>query len=145
MIQVIIALAGIVLGAEIFVSSMEKTSELLGISALALSLLITPVATELPEKFNSIIWISRKKDTLALGNISGAMVFQSCIPVSIGILATPWQLDKKTVVSAVLALISAAVVYLWIKFKGKLNPVPLIAGGIFYAVFIGYLITTGFK
>ncbi|NJD02225.1 MAG: sodium:calcium antiporter, partial [Ruminiclostridium sp.] len=84
-IQIAIALAGIVFGAEIFVGSIEKTSEIFGISALALSLIITPVATELPEKFNSIIWISKRKDTLAMGNITGAMVFQSCIPVSIGI------------------------------------------------------------
>ena len=61
-----------------------------GISALALSLIITPIATELPEKFNSIIWISKRKDTLAMGNITGAMVFQSCIPVSIGIMFTHW-------------------------------------------------------
>lgn len=144
-LQVAVALAGIVFGAEVFVKSIEKTSDIFGISALALSLIVTPVATELPEKFNSIIWIRKKKDTLALGNITGAMVFQSCIPVSIGILATSWQLDVKAVVSAVLALLSSAVVYIWIKLKGSLTPFPLIAGGVFYAVFIGFLITIGFK
>ena len=144
-IQIAIALAGIIFGAEIFVGSIEATAEIFGISALALSLIITPVATELPEKFNSIIWISKRKDTLAMGNITGAMVFQSCIPVSIGILATHWQLDPKALVSALMALLSSLVVFLWIKLKGSLNPVPLILGGIFYAAFIGYLISTGFK
>ncbi len=144
-IQIVLALAGIVFGAELFVGSIESTAEVFGISALALSLIITPVATELPEKFNSIIWISKRKDTLALGNITGAMVFQSCIPVSIGILATHWVLDTKVIVSALMALLSSLVTYLWIKLKGSLNPVPLIFGGIFYAAFIGYLISTGFK
>jgi Ca2+/Na+ antiporter len=144
-LQIIIALAGIVFGAEIFVGSIESTAEMLGISALALSLIIAPIATELPEKFNSIIWISKRKDTLAMGNITGAMVFQSCIPVSIGIIATHWQLDIKALMSALMALLSSAVVYLWIKLKGNLNPVPLIIGGIFYAAFIGFLVSTGFK
>lgn len=144
-IQLVIALAGIILGAEIFVGGIEKTSEIFGISALALSLIITPVATELPEKFNSIIWISKRKDTLAMGNITGAMVFQSCIPVSIGIMATHWQLDPKALISALMALLSSLVVFLWLKLKGSLNPVPLIMGGIFYALFIGYLVSTGFK
>ncbi len=144
-LQIALALTGIIFGAEIFVGSIESTAEIFGISALALSLIITPVATELPEKFNSIIWISKRKDTLALGNITGAMVFQSCIPVSIGILATHWQLDMKAIVSALMAILSSLVVFLWLKLKQSLNPVPLILGGIFYAGFIGYLISTGFQ
>jgi cation:H+ antiporter len=145
LLQIALALAGIIFGAEIFVDGINRTSELFGISALVLSIILTPIATELPEKFNSIIWISKKKDTLALGNISGAMVFQSCIPVSIGIVATSWQLDIKAVVSGILALLSAGVVYLWIKIRGKLNPVPLLAGGVFYITFIIYLVLIGFE
>ena len=59
-------------------------SETLGAAPLIMSLLITPIATELPEKFNSVLWIRQRKDTLALGNITGAMVFQSTFPVSVG-------------------------------------------------------------
>lgn len=138
--QVILALSGIVFGAELFVSNMEDTSKMFGISALVLSLIITPIATELPEKFNSVIWIRKKKDTLALGNITGAMVFQSCIPVSIGILATSWKLEPSAIASAVAALLSASFTFIWIKVKGKLNPVPLLAGGVFYLMFIIFLI-----
>lgn len=136
LLQVGIALVGIVFGAHLFVVNIEQMSKALGISVLILSLIITPIATELPEKFNSIIWISKRKDTLALGNITGAMVFQSCIPVSIGIMATPWSLNQNIVVSAVMATLSAAVTYFWIEDRKKLNPVPLIMGGIFYTMFI---------
>src|SRR5665647_3849985 len=34
-------------------------------------------------------WVRQEKDTLALGNITGAMVFQTCIPVAFGIAFTP--------------------------------------------------------
>ena len=61
--------------------------------AAHLSLIITPIATELPEKINSVIWVGQGKDTLALGNITGAMVFQSCFPVVFGMLFTEWDLQ----------------------------------------------------
>ena len=143
--QVLIALAVIIAGAELFVSNIEVVSKGLGISTLALAIIITPIATELPEKFNSVIWISKSKDTLSLGNITGAMVFQSCIPVSIGILATNWELDTITLLSALLALGSALLTFLWIKVKKYLNPLPLLAGGLFYIIFILYLVENGFK
>lgn len=141
-VQLITALASIIIGAELFVSNIEIVAKSLGISTLALSIIITPIATELPEKFNSVIWISRSKDTLSLGNITGAMVFQSCIPVAIGILATEWKLDNITILSALLALLSSLVTYLWIKTRKSLNPVPLLAGGLFYLAFITFWIVT---
>ncbi len=145
MAQIALALFSIILGAEMFVGNIEVISGALGISTIALSIIITPIATELPEKFNSVIWISKNKDTLSLGNISGAMVFQSCIPVSIGILTTDWKLDIITLVSALLALSSTLVTYIWIKVKKSLTPLPLLSGGAFYALFIAFLILRGFK
>jgi len=143
-LQVCIALIGIIMGAHIFVVKIEDISVLFGIPAIILSLIITPVATELPEKFNSIIWISKSKDALALGNITGAMVFQSCIPVSIGILATDWRLNQNAVISALIAVMSASIVYFWTESRKKLNPLPLIMGGVFYAFFIGMLFNSAF-
>lgn len=145
LLQIVLALSAIIIGAELFVINIEVVSKALKVSTLALSIIITPIATELPEKFNSIIWISKSKDTLSLGNITGAMVFQSCIPVSIGILATDWNLDIVTLISALLALSSALVTYVWIKTKKSLSPVPLLSGGLFYVVFISFLIMRGFK
>jgi len=145
LLQVLIAFTGITTGAKLFIANIERASQLFDIPVLVLSLIITPVATELPEKFNSIIWIRKKKDTLALGNITGAMVFQSCIPVSVGIIATPWILDAKVVLSAVLAILSAAFTYSWIKIKRSLNPIPLLAGGAFYAIFIVFLLLGKFN
>lgn len=136
MVQVFIALLGIIVGAHLFVIRIEAVSALLGIPAIILSMVITPIATELPEKFNSIIWIRKSRDSLAMGNITGAMVFQSCIPVSIGILATDWVLNFNAVVSALIAVVSAAIVYFWTENKKSLSPIPLLMGGGFYLVFI---------
>lgn len=142
LLQIFMALSVIIIGAELFVSNIEIVAKTLRVPTLILSIIITPIATELPEKFNSIIWISKNKDTLSLGNITGAMAFQSCIPVSIGMLATSWKLDAITIFSALLALASALITYLWINTRKSLNPLPLLTGGLFYLLFLVYIMLT---
>lgn len=134
--QVIAALAGIVLGAHFFVDQIAHLSVQLQIPALVLSLVVTPIATELPEKFNSVLWMRVRKDTLALGNITGAMVFQSTIPVTVGLWMTPWVLDAHTLLGAGLALLSALTVYLELTIRKQLTYMSLLRGGVFYLAFL---------
>ena len=134
--QIAIGLGFIFVGAHIFVGHLETIAAHLGTSALVLSIIITPIATELPEKFNSVLWVRDSKDTLAMGNITGAMVFQSTIPVTIGILATPWALDKAGLASAAIALTSSLLVYAYMRTRGKLSPWALLVGLPLYVVFL---------
>ena len=126
----------IVFGAHLFVDVVGEIASMYGVPAFILALIIAPLATELPEKFNSIIWVSRDKDTLALGNITGAMVFQSSIIPAIGILLTDWQLSTGALIAAGLAILSAGVIYLEISYKRHITAPILLVGGIFYVVFI---------
>jgi cation:H+ antiporter len=138
-LQVVFALGLIILGARYFVQSIEFMAELFGIPAFVLSLIIAPVATELPEKFNSVIWISQGKDTLALGNITGAMVFQSSLIPALGIALTDWNLTTGALISAVLALVSSLMIYYQLKLRDQLTPYILLVGGGFYLVFVGFV------
>ncbi len=135
-IQIVLALVAIILGAHEFVAGVESLAIATGIPVFVLALIITPIATELPEKFNSVIWVRRGKDTLAIGNITGAMVFQSSIIPAIGIVLTSWQLDRLAILSVVLALISALLPYLSVRKKGVVFPAHLLLGGLFYLLFI---------
>jgi len=136
-LQMLLALCGIVFGADLFVQYVGNMSERLGVLPLVLSIIITPIATELPEKFNSVIWTGKKKDTLALGNITGSMVFQSCFPVAFGVAFTAWDLTGVTLVSAVIALAAAAFNLAWIKIHKALNPfVMLLSGGLYAALMV---------
>jgi cation:H+ antiporter len=140
-VQVAIALGLIVLGAEIFVGAVSTIGEAAGIPPLAFSLLVAPLATELPEKFNSVIWVRRRKDTLAMGNMTGAMVFQSSFPVTIGLLFTPWELTGDALIAAVVALLAGSVLYLQLRFRGGLTAPLLLVQGVFYLFFVGYVIS----
>ena len=139
-LQLFVSLAAIVGGAHLFVHEIEVFSTAFGLSPLILSLVIAPLATELPEKFNSVLWIRRRKDTLALGNISGAMVFQSCIPVAIGIWFTPWILNTAAIASAVIAIAAGLLLQVFLRSGSHLSGRELASLGIFYAAFIVYVV-----
>jgi len=134
--QVALGFGLVIGGAYLFVEGMQRLSQILEVSPLILSLIITPIATELPETFNSFIWIAQRKDTLAVANITGAMVFQSTFPVSIGLIGTTWQLDRSGLVSAGLAILAAFVLYSLIRFRGLWHPIHLVFFLFFYLSYI---------
>lgn len=133
--QLAAALIVMVAGANLFVDALVRLSAAWGISALVLSILLTPFATELPEKFNSILWMSRRKDTLAVGNVTGAMVFQSTFPVSVGLLGTPWELHGRALLAAGVTLTAAGVLLVESLLLRQIHPLLFVANGAF---FVGY-------
>lgn len=133
--QVVFALVVMIKGAHTFVHSLERVSATFGMDPLLFSLLLAPVATELPEKFNSVTWTWKGRDTLALGNISGAMVFQSTFPVSVGLLFTDWEITGMALFSAMLAILSALMVLGVILIKKRISPLALLFGGVLYLVY----------
>ncbi len=134
--QIIISLIMMVGGAHLFVQGIERISFALGFPAMLFSLLVAPIATELPEKINSIIWTLKGKDTLAIGNVSGAMVFQSTIPVSFGIVFTSWDLTEIAFISGIFAIVASFFVLTLSFINKKLIPVGLSFGIMFYILYI---------
>ncbi|GAB6157089.1 sodium:calcium antiporter [Desulfotomaculum varum] len=139
LLQVAAGLAGIIYGAHLFVDVIEKLAVLLGVSPFILAFVISPIATELPEKVNSLIWIRQGKDTLALGNITGAMVFQSTVIPALGIALTPWQLSPLALTSALLSVAAAGFVWHRLKSTGQIKPRTLAYNGLLYCLFIAAL------
>ncbi len=134
-IQLLLGLALLIAGAKGFISGVEEASHLLGISALLLSLLIIPIATELPEKVNSILWVRKGKDTLAFGNITGAMVFQGTLLPAIGIMLTPWAPRKEVLLGIALTLVAA----IWLRYliaRGGIRVWHLLVNGAIYVTYL---------
>lgn len=132
--QTIFALILISASSHLFVKNLEIISTLWNVPPLVVSLLLSPIATELPEILNAVIWVRQGKETLALGNISGSMMIQATVPSALGIFFTPWLFDKNLFMAGVMTLIS--IIYLFITLKNnKLSPHRLLYAGIFYAIF----------
>jgi cation:H+ antiporter len=143
--QVVVALSLIVLGAWFFVGAIDHLAREFGIDSVLLALVIAPIATELPEKLNSVIWISQGKPTLAMGNITGAMVFQSCIPTVVALVfaSSTWVVAEGSYVafaSAGIAFLSSAAIFIPMARRGTLRGRSLLIGGVFYLVYLGLVV-----
>ena len=138
-IQLFVGLAAIVGGAHLFVEELLHVAEDIGVDALVLSLILAPLATELPEKANSFFWVREGKDALALGNITGAMVFQSTIPIAFGLLLTDWDLNHFAVVSGCLGLAGGILAYFALHRVGRFRWPAIVGWAGLFVAFLVYV------
>jgi cation:H+ antiporter len=139
--QTIGSLVVIFAASQIFVKQLEWAGPALGLPSVVVALLLSPIATELPEIMNAIIWVRQGKANLALANISGAMMIQATVPSAIGIGFTDWKFDTPLVLAGLATLLSVG--YLWWVIKhGRITAVRLMAAGGFYIAFAVGLILT---
>ncbi len=138
-LQALLGLGGLILGAHLFVTAAEMMAGTLAMSPLILALLIAPLATELPEMSNSFLWLYRKKDRLAVANVTGAMVFQGTFPVSMGLLGTEWAIVPPASTTMVLAVQAAGVCLLQILIGGHWRPWLLSTTAVLYIGYTLYL------
>ncbi len=144
-LQLLFAVAMIIAGAKGFVSGVTGLSQALHLPIIAVSLLIVPIATELPEKINSILWIRGGKDTLAVENITGAMVFQGSLLPAIGIFLTPWTINLTVLSSAAITIIAAVWLYWFACKAGSFSFKHLLFNGFLYLTFVFIVLFIAFK
>ncbi|MGZ6020015.1 MAG: sodium:calcium antiporter [Phenylobacterium sp.] len=133
-VQTLLALAVIFAASRLFVKQLDVLGPALGIKPQLLALLLSPIATELPETLNAIIWVRQGKHRLALANISGAMMIQATVPTAFGLFFTPWILDRALLVAA--GVTAAAVLAMFLAFRrGMISRGFLAAMAGFYGLF----------
>jgi len=145
--QTLLALIIIFGASHVFVNQLAVVGPWLGIPSAVVALLLSPVATELPETMNAIIWIRQGKHRLALANISGSMMIQATIPTAMGLLFTPWRFDAALALAA--GMTAATVIGLYMLLRRNALTArrlalfalfyPLFAAGILYLWWIGRL------
>lgn len=134
-----LALIVIAIASRVFVSQLETMGNTLGLSPHLVALLLSPVATELPETLNALIWVRQGRERLALANISGAMMIQATVPAGFGLLFTPWRFDRPLLTASLCTCIS--VIVLWTIFRrGRVNGWSLIPVSVLYGVFAGIVL-----
>ena len=137
--QTLCALAVVAVASHVFVLQLEDLGTTFGFPAHLTALLLSPIATELPEIMNAVIWVRQGKESLALANISGAMMIQATVPSALGILFTPWLFDGPLMAAAVVT--TAAVLLLWLFFRRSCMNIRLLASvGPLYGIFAVYVI-----
>lgn len=134
LLQATIALIIIFFSSHLFVKQLAMIGPWLGLPPQMVALLLSPIATELPEIMNAVIWVRQGKQILALANISGAMMIQATIPSALGIFFTPWLIDNTLVWGAIITSLSILSLSLLLK-NGRLTSHRLSYFGLFYLLF----------
>ncbi|MEU0570438.1 sodium:calcium antiporter [Nonomuraea sp. NPDC005983] len=132
--QTLTTLVVIFFASQLFVHRLDAIGPMIGLPAAVTALLLSPVATELPEIMNAIIWVRQGKTKLALANISGAMMIQATVPSGLGLLFTSWSFSPALIWAGVMTM--AAIVYLLVMMHfHKLTAGRLLLAGVFYVIF----------
>ncbi len=138
--QMAVALAVTVVASRWFVSAVSAVSVQAGLPPLVVSLFVSPIATELPEAMNVILWMRRGLDELAVNNVIGAMMFQTSVASAVGMLASPWRLDVHAYAACAATAASVVLVFLVALIRKRLNALTLVACGSFYVAFVAFML-----
>ncbi len=140
-LQTVGSLVVIFAASQVFVDQLEWAGPALGLPAVVVALLLSPIATELPEIMNAIIWVRQGKANLALANISGSMMIQATVPSAIGIGFTTWKFDAPLMLAGFATLASVGYL-LWAVRHRSFTATKLLYAGGFYLVFAAGLVLT---
>jgi cation:H+ antiporter len=139
-LQTLIALAVIGAASHAFVGRLETIATGLGWAPQFVALLLSPIATELPETMNAVIWVRQGRERLALANISGAMMIQATVPSALGLFFTPWLLDHSLLTAGAVTMVAVGI--LWTLFyRGRVSSWSLVPLALLYVVF-GVIVAT---
>jgi cation:H+ antiporter len=139
-LQTVLALVVIFAASHVFVNQLATVGPWLGIPAAVVALLLSPIATELPETMNAIIWIRQGKHRLALANISGAMMIQATVPTALGLLFTPWIFDRALALAGLMTALAISGLLILLR-RNALTPFRMSLFALFYLGFaIGVVI-----
>ncbi len=130
------AVAMLIVGSDLFVSALNEVAASLHTNPLTLALIVVPIATELPETLNSVLWIRSGDDHLAFGNVAGSSAFQACVLGFIGLSFTPWRPDFNGVLSGLLTLGTAVYLFTLLR-RGSAHGRWLLLAGL---PWVGYVV-----
>lgn len=138
-IQLVTAIALLIVGSDLFVGALDRAASALHLNPLLVALVLIPVATELPETLNSVLWIRSHDDGLAFGNVAGSAAFQACVLGFIGVVFTSWAPSQLALTSGMVTV--AVAVGLLVRLRhGYSGAGWLLAAG---APWVAYVIWTG--
>ena len=107
-LQLAAAVVLLVIGSQLFVTALDTAAAALSISPLILALIVVPMATELPEALNSVLWVRTNDDGLAFGNVAGSSAFQATVLAFVGVVFTTWHPGANGIIGAAITLATGA-------------------------------------
>ena len=138
-VQLVVGLAAIVGGAHLFVEELINVAEEVGIEPLVLSLVLAPLATELPEKANTSSGSARARTASRSATSPGRW---SSSRRSRSPSASPSPTGSSTstrCVSGVLGLAGGVLAYWALRLRNRFEALPIVIWAGLFTTFLAYV------
>lgn len=135
-LYVVLGLAGLVFGSNIFVSSASELAVSLGVSEGVIGLTVVAGGTSLPELATSVVAARKGQSAIAIGNVIGSNVFNVLLILGLTAVICPMQIGGITMVDVGTMLISVILVWAFSYTKCK---VERWEGALLTFLFLGYM------
>ena len=133
---VVVGLAGLVIGSDVFVDNATSIAHTMGISDAVIGLTIVAGGTSLPELATSVVAAKKGNSGIAIGNVLGSNIFNILMILGITGLITPMTISGITVID--LAMMVISMILLWL-FSFTKYRIERWEGVVLTAIFIGYI------
>ena len=110
--MIVLGLAGLVWGGDIFVDSASGLAERIGVSDAVIGLTIVAMGTSLPELATSVVAAMKGRPGLAVGNVIGSCLFN--IFFVLGVSATIHELPLGGIGNFDLLVMTGAALLFWL-------------------------------
>lgn len=139
---ILLGLAGLILGGNIFVNGATELARVVGLSEAVIGITIVSAGSSLPELAVSVNAARKGNVGIALGNVLGSNILNIFLILGCSATITPISLDGFSFVDFYVLLASSLLIYIVTRFGGKavinrFEGVLLIAG---YVAYTSYLI-----
>ncbi len=133
---ILLGLACLVGGSNLFVEGATKIAAALGVSEAVIGLTVVAGGTSLPELATSVVAARKGQSAIAMGNVIGSNVFNILMILGITGLISPMKGLEITVVDLSMMLVGMVLLWLFSFTKFK---VERWEGGVLTLIFLGYM------
>lgn len=136
-VWIIVGLACLIGGSNLFVEGATKVAEHIGVSEAVIGLTIVAGGTSLPELATSVVSARKGNSGIAIGNVLGSNVFNILAILGVTGVITPIHLQGITMLDLSMMVVSTLLVWLFSFTKYK---IARWEGIVLTIVFIGYMV-----
>lgn len=135
-IQVILSLAGLLLGGKLIVDSSSNIASSFGLSETLIGLTVVSIATTMPELIASITAVRKNEPDIVFGNCIGSNIFNILLVLGSSAAIHPIQVNTSSIIDILLMILITLGIYLFLVFKKKTSWKTGVILLIFYITYI---------
>lgn len=139
-VWILLGLAGLIFGGDMFVESASNIARQWGVSEATIAITLVAGGTSMPELASSLVSIFKGSPSLALGNVLGSNIANIFLILGVSSTVTPLTMGGVAMSDVYVALVAALFIMLSALVIGR-DKLTRFEGVIFIACYVGYVYT----